>query len=265
MTAGRDRLFSRAAEGYDAHAGAHREISARLAAAFAAHVPVADLPRGAVLDIGCGTGLTLAAFRSALPALQNRCAAGADNALAMCGRFRARHASVAAICADMRAMPFRPGCAALFCSAMALQWADAAERPALWRRWHAAAAPGAALAVAVPVSGSLKAFYAMLRRAGGMREFIFPEAETLTREIEAAGFLLCHHETADAAFCFDTPADMLRYTKKLGGNIAGGTVARYPGKAFPARFASAFAEAADGEGGVCTSWRVLYIIARKEG
>jgi malonyl-CoA O-methyltransferase len=120
------RAFERAARTYDEAAVLQREVASRLLE----HLdPIRTEPKR-VLDLGCGTGESLAA-------LQRRYARasviGLDLAHAMLVRAEARapwwrrtlgRPNTALVCADAEALPFAPASVDLVFSNLALQWCD---------------------------------------------------------------------------------------------------------------------------------------------
>jgi malonyl-CoA O-methyltransferase len=123
------RSFERAARTYDEAAVLQREVGSRLLE----HLDPMRIEPKRVLDLGCGTGETLAA-------LQRRYARaaviGLDLAYAMLARAAARppwwrralgRPSAPLVCGDAEALPFANGSVELVFSNLALQWCDPAR------------------------------------------------------------------------------------------------------------------------------------------
>ena len=134
--------FSRAAAGYEAHAQLQQAIATELRAAF--------VPRGVVLDAGCGTGRD-----SLWLAAQPEVAAvyALDVAPQMLAAVPA-HARITPLLGDVAALPLPAACVDQAFSNFALQWtrpdAAAAELARVLR-------PGGELCFSVPGPGSLAA------------------------------------------------------------------------------------------------------------
>jgi malonyl-CoA O-methyltransferase len=120
------RAFERAAATYDGHDVLQREVAARLLA----HLdPIRIEPR-LVVDVGTGTGASLAALAARYPAAR---IAGIDLAHAMLERAARRtpgwrrllgSRGPSLVCADAERLPLASGCAQLAFSNLTLQWCD---------------------------------------------------------------------------------------------------------------------------------------------
>ena len=118
------RAFERAASTYDAHDVLQREVAARLIS----HLDPIRLEPRVVVDVGSGTGASLAALAERYPAAR---AVGVDLALAMLERSAKRTPAwrrllgargPALVCADAERLPLANACAQLLFSNLSLQW-----------------------------------------------------------------------------------------------------------------------------------------------
>lgn len=143
------RRFGRAAPRYERHA----VVQARAARALLAALPAdaAAAPRARVLDVGCGTGLLTAGLLEVRPEAQ---ILGLDLAPGMVAEAARRLAGKDArfTVGDVEE-GFPEERFDLIASSMALQWVQ--DPAAVLRRAAAHLAPGGALALAVPVEGTL--------------------------------------------------------------------------------------------------------------
>ncbi|MCH8542601.1 MAG: malonyl-ACP O-methyltransferase BioC [Alcanivorax sp.] len=143
------RHFGGAARTYDAHA----DVQLSAARALLALLP-GDLHPARALDLGAGTAPMARRLQERLPQTQWL---ALDIALPMLqeaqirGRLNERYA---AVCADVTRLPLGDGGIDLLYSSFALQWCQ--QLPELAAELTRVAAPGAALALCVPVVGTLQ-------------------------------------------------------------------------------------------------------------
>lgn len=117
------RAFERAAASYDAAAVIHREVGKRLLE----HLEPIRIDPSLVVDIGCGTGASLAALAQRYP---RATLAGFDLARAMLAQARSRtpwwrraiSRAPCLACADAECLPLAAAAAGLVFSNLALQW-----------------------------------------------------------------------------------------------------------------------------------------------
>lgn len=241
--------FNRAASDYDKHAQIQRKVSQQLAEFSRIYVPDTG---GIFLDIGCGSGLTTQAFQSIQP---SGFYVGVDSASAMCSRYTAA-TGCTAIQACMSSLPINNRRCNVIISSMALHWLSDPERFRLFYDMRRMSVPGGALCIAVPVSGSLAEFFAMLDEAAPqpLRRVEFPQVHNISAALDASGWQIkfLHEEVYSENF-IDARA-MLRYTKHIGANITGGG-GTYPGKLFFARFNECFQQ-----GDTAMRWDIAYIV-----
>ena len=123
------RAFARAAATYDAHAVLQREVGERLLANLA---PMRVEPH-VVLDLGCGTGASLATLAQRHPGAR---LVALDVALPMLERARERTPAwrrmlglrrPQLLCADAESLPLAGGAVQVVYSNLALQWTDPAR------------------------------------------------------------------------------------------------------------------------------------------
>lgn len=120
------RSFERAAGTYDRHSVLQAEVGARLLA----HLEPIRLEADRVLDLGCGTGASLAQLEARFPRAE---VIGLDVAQAMLARAAARTPAwrrvlpmrrPRLVCADAERLPLGSGSVQLVFSNLALQWCD---------------------------------------------------------------------------------------------------------------------------------------------
>lgn len=120
------RSFERAAATYDRHSVLQAEVGARLLA----HLEPIRLEPRRVLDLGCGTGASLASLAARFPSCE---VVGVDLAHAMLARAAGRTPAwkrmlpvrrPRLVCADAERLPLATGSAELVFSNLALQWCD---------------------------------------------------------------------------------------------------------------------------------------------
>ncbi|MBN1140650.1 MAG: methyltransferase domain-containing protein [Deltaproteobacteria bacterium] len=205
------RRFSQAAPSYERWAAAQRQAARRL---------VSLLPEQVfdqVLDIGCGTGFLAEELFAQGKA---RCVTGIDLAPDMVAYCRRRWPTQSFFCAD--AEFFEPTHSFdLILSNFVFQWL--ADIPAAMHRYGACLKNGGMLALAVPVSGSLRELRASSLKAGRrpLRLMAFPAAEELNVAMGGVAGGFFHRELEWITAWFTTPLEAVRSLKGIGASYGG--------------------------------------------
>ncbi len=158
QTAQISRRFSAAALGYDEADGIQRIVAEDLMQEALQRV---KSPPAAILDIGCGTGRMAALARKIWP---DAAITALDAAQGMLEATRRKIPDARLVLGDASALDLPPSSFDLILSSMALQWMP--EPLAALRRWKGWLKPQGAMAVALPLEGSLKEWKDLCDRAG---------------------------------------------------------------------------------------------------
>jgi ubiquinone/menaquinone biosynthesis C-methylase UbiE len=157
------RSYDRSAEGYDARFGELQRAKYRAMLEADGRGPASDLSPGPWLDLGCGTGLLAEYLRE--QALAPASLVGVDFSRGMLARARAR--GLAALQAELTALPFRDAAFRVVFAFTTLRIIDAgdAEARALAETARVLA-PGGHLLTTVLAANHDASFSASLRAAG---------------------------------------------------------------------------------------------------
>ncbi|NLV25083.1 MAG: methyltransferase domain-containing protein [Deltaproteobacteria bacterium] len=216
-----------------------KRIKAQIRRRFSAAVPVYDrwaaaqgqaagyllnlLPEkrfGRVLDIGCGTGLLVAGL---LEAGRAGAVTGIDFAPNMVAACRRRWPEHRFVCAD--AEEFGPSSRYdLILSNFTFQWLE--NIPGAVAKYFSCLAPGGVLALAVPVSGSLRELRTSALAANGkpLHLLDFPDRNVLESAFQSVAGCPYLRELREVTAWFDTPLASLRSLKGIGASFGGGEV-----------------------------------------
>lgn len=234
--------FSRAAAHYEAHAQLQQAIATELRATF--------VPRGVVLDAGCGTGRD-SLWLAAQPDVDRVYAL--DVAPAMLASVPA-HARITPLLGDVEALPLPAASVDVAFSNFALQWTDAMASAAELARVLRA---GGELVFSVPGPGSLAAL-----AAAGLAVNAFADEGDWAMALMSNGFADVDFFHATHVAHFATPEDMLRALKAIGANTATAGAAAVHGRAWWQRVRAAL-ETAREPAGIPLRYEVIYVRARR--
>jgi len=175
------RLFDRVAHLYDTgwlQRALYTAVQDRALAELQARRP------GAVLDVGCGTGI----FADRLDReLAPGGVAGCDLSAGMLAEAAARSRRVVWLRGDSARLPFRPGAFDAVVCTMAFHFFD---QPRAWAEFHRVLAPGghALVGMVHPRTAIGSDRYSRLLSAGSKTRMTFPTAPDMRRLATAAGF-----------------------------------------------------------------------------
>lgn len=248
------RNFSAAAGAYDGWAAAQDDI----AAALVRRLPAA-LDPGAVVELGCGTGLLARRLLARFPAARLR---GLDLAAGMIEACRRRFEGERRASFEVADAEDPRACAGpvdLVATSCAAQWF--ADPAGTLRRWARALAPDGAFAAALLVRGSYPELDAAHRAALGapFPGLALPTEDDVARLLAGAGLApvtleaevvsVRYRSARDALASFRGIGAVLRDQPGRGALGAGG--ARRLLAAYPAL-----------DGGACVTHRVVHAVAR---
>lgn len=243
--------FGAAAPVYAVHASVQAQARAQLLQMSVEHLPPAPL---SWVDLGCGDG----ALAALLAARFGR-GLGLDLAAPMLAQARQGSDNLF-VQASFNALPLRTaGVAALF-SNFALQWAEVARvMPALASALQA----GGMLALALPVAGSLPELALAWVAAGRQAPLRpLPSAAAWLQAVEAAGLRLIVRADADLVSEHASAALALHALKASGVGVYDRSA--QPGLLGRAAYQRILQALADASGRCRLTYRVLWLLARKE-
>ena len=175
------RIFDRVAHLYDTgwlQRALYAAVQDRALAELRAWQP------GAVLDVGCGTGI----FADRLDRqLAPGGVTGCDLSAGMLAEASARSQRVAWVRGDSARLPFRPGAFDAVVSTQAFHFFD---QPQAWAEFHRVLTPGGHALVGMinPRTGIGSQRFSRLSSAGSKTKVAFPTAAEMRRLATAAGF-----------------------------------------------------------------------------
>jgi len=261
----RDRIrrnFDRQASEYERHAMVQQRVAQRLLTLLEGQ----KRPPGAILEIGCGTGLLsrrlAEVFRDELLVLS-------DLAHAMTRTASGRLPDCRGVDADAAALPFADGRFSLVASSSVYQWVD--DREAALADAARVLVPGGLLVLAMFGEGTLEELRTAHRQAvaecglgGNSHVQDFTHLGELGKALRKAGLdpLQLRSET-EIEWHPDVP-HLLRSLKGLGASNAAGD--RPPGMAprrVMQRMMQAYGERYGTDRGIPASYRVFYLLARR--
>ncbi len=252
------RHFSRAAEGYDAHAELQREVGERLLG----RLDGLKFEPARIIDLGCGTGVQAQALNARF---NDARVIAADLALPMlrhaqrrCGWLRKRFDIVQA---DAQALPLAEASVDLVFSNLMLQWCD--EPAAVLAGLRRVLKPGGLLLISTFGLDTLNE----LRRAWARVDQLphvgqFTDVQRLGSALTRAGFSEPVLDTDWITTTYARPKDLLHELKGIGATNA--VVDRSRGLTTPARLRAAltaYESFRQNDGRYPATWEVVYASA----
>lgn len=252
--------FARAAQTYDANAVLQREIAERLLA----RLDYIRLEPSGILDLGCGTGYTVALLRRRYPRVQ---LVGLDLALPMARAARQRLHPVLPfgigrrpaqfINADAEALPLADQSVDLICSNLTLQWCDP---DAVFRECHRVLRPGGLFVFTTFGPDTLKELRTAWRAvdtAVHVHDFI--DMHDLGDALVRARFADPVMDVEQVRLTYDEVGGLLRDLKGIGAhNAASGRHPGLTGKMRYARFRDRYESFRQPDGRLPASYEVIY-------
>jgi malonyl-CoA O-methyltransferase len=229
------RSFERAVATYDAAAVLQDEVCRRMLA----RLEYVRLAPGLILDAGCGTGNAVPGLLARYPRAR---LLALDLALGMAARARARRPwwcdllerggpRLAALCADVEALPLRAGSVDLAWSNLALQWLDDPARA--FAEVHRVLAPGGLFLFSTFGPDTLKelrAAFAGVDSRPHVHRFI--DLHDLGDGLTAGGFADPVMDMEVITLTYDDVRGLMRDLKSIGAhNVARGRPAALGGRA----------------------------------
>jgi malonyl-CoA O-methyltransferase len=255
------RSFDKAAAGYDAAAVLQHEVCRRMME----RLGYVRLEPMAVLDAGSGTGTAVAGLSARFPRAR---IVALDLALEMARRTRARGAgwrrwlgwrggAVAAVCADIEAMPLAGASADLAWSSLALQWVGDPSRA--FAEFHRVLAAGGLLMFSTFGPDTLKELRSAYRDADPrVHVHRFIDMHDLGDMLVAAGFADPVMDMEHITLTYGTVRELMRDLKAIGAhNTAAGRPQGLTGKSALAAVTRSY-EALRREGRLPATFEVIY-------